>query len=206
MNASGRKDSGHHGGFAGQVEGGWCCGGKHLCQHVQSFGVPCLSFKCFRLCWTNRQWSNPWSSSSLRPGVLFVETYTLTTKWQFVRNNLKYEPQIITYFLKFFDSSTSSLPGRRSFKSITQRLGQLFGRQSQSCHRPRPEGGNAMRCHEMLCRMAFFHSAVLGFVVGAWRDVSGGPGCHEVRLLSFCLNNLGFKMTQQACKYHRRSD
>ena len=69
---------------------------------------------------------------------------------------------------KLFDSWTSSLPGGGSFKSITQRLGQLFGRQSQSCHRPRPEGGNAMRCDVMLCRMAFFHSAVLGFVVGTW--------------------------------------
>ena len=33
-----------------------------------------------------------------------------------------------------------------------------------------------------------------------------GPGCHEVRLLSFCPNNLGFKRTQQACKHHPIND
>ena len=98
------------------------------------------------------------------------------------------ESRMLTYFFKFFDSSTSSFPGRGS-------------QWSQGCHWPR-QGGNAMRCHEMLCRLAFFHSAVLGFVAGTWRDVSGGPGCHEVRLLSFCPNNLGFKRTQQACKHH----
>ena len=108
------------------------------------------------------------------PG-LHIDYFSETTKNQSHK---------LTYFLNFFDS-TSSLPGRGSLKGFAQRVGQLFGRQSQGGHRPRPEGRDAMRCHEMRCKMAFVHSAVLGFAAGTWRDVSGGPGYHEVQLVTF---------------------